>query len=114
MRLISLLLLFALIVPMLVAQGTPNDDRIYDDVRRRLADDADVKGAAIEVTITKGAITLKGRVHDEKAREKATRIAKKVKGVTTVDNQLKYCSERNLSPATGYTQRRIRGKACAF
>jgi osmotically-inducible protein OsmY len=93
MRLISLLLLFALIVPMLVAQGTPNDDRIYDDVRRRLADDADVKGAAIEVTIAKGAVTLKGLVHDEKARAKATRIAKKVKGVTTVDNQLKLFSE---------------------
>ena len=93
MRLISLLLFFALIVPMLVAQGTPNDDRIYDDVRRRLADDADVKGAAIEVSITKGAVTLKGRVHDEKARAKATRIAKKVKGVTTVDNQLKLFSE---------------------
>jgi len=93
MRLISLLLLLALIVPALVAQGTPNDDRIYDDVRRRLADDADVKGAAIEVTITKGAVTLKGRVHDEKAREKATRIAKKVKGVTTVDNQLKLFSD---------------------
>jgi osmotically-inducible protein OsmY len=45
------------------------------------------------VTITKGAVTLKGRVHDEKAREKATRIAKKVKGVTTVDNQLKLFSE---------------------
>jgi osmotically-inducible protein OsmY len=93
MRLISLLLLLALIVPALVAQGTPNDDRIYDDVRRRLADDADVKGAAIEVTIAKGAVTLKGRVHDEKAREKATRIAKKVKGVTTVDNQLKLFSD---------------------
>jgi len=93
MRLISLLLLLALIVPALVAQGTPNDDRIYDDVRRRLADDADVKGAAIEVTITKGAVTLKGRVHDEKAREKATRIAKRVKGVTTVDNQLKLFSD---------------------
>jgi osmotically-inducible protein OsmY len=45
------------------------------------------------VTIAKGAVTLKGRVHDEKAREKATRIAKKVKGVTTVDNQLKLFSE---------------------
>jgi hyperosmotically inducible protein len=93
MRLISVLLLLALIVPMLVAQGKANDDRIYDDVRRRLADDPEVKGAAIEVTITNGAITLKGRVHDEKAREKATRIAKKVKGVTTVDNQLKLFSE---------------------
>ena len=93
MRLISLLLICVLLAPMLVAQGTPNDDRIYDDVRRRLADDADVKGAAIEVTIAKGAVTLKGRVHDEKAREKATRITKKVKGVTTVDNQLKLFSD---------------------
>ena len=93
MRLISLLLVCALLAPMLVAQGNPNDDRIYDEVRRKLADDTDVKGAAIEVTIAKGAITLKGRVHDEKAREKATRIAKKVKGVTTVDNQLKLFSD---------------------
>jgi osmotically-inducible protein OsmY len=62
-------------------------------VRRRLADDTDVKGAAIEVTVKNGAITLKGRVHDEKARDKATRITKKVKGVTTVENQLKLFSD---------------------
>jgi osmotically-inducible protein OsmY len=92
MRLILLLSLIALIAPLLVAQGTPNDDRIYDEVRRKLADDTDVKGAAIEVTIANGAVTLKGRVHDEKARAKATRIAKRVKGVTTVDNQLKLFS----------------------
>jgi hyperosmotically inducible protein len=99
MRLISLLLLIALIAPMLAAQGkaaaqgSANDDRIYDEVRRKLADDPEVKGAAIEVTIANGAITLKGRVHDEKAREKATRVAKRVKGVTTVDNQLKLFSD---------------------
>ena len=94
MRLISLLLLLALIVPMLAAQAKATaDDRIYDDVRRRLADDPEVKGAAIEVTIANGAVTLKGRVHDERARAKATRVAKKVKGVTTVDNQLKLFSE---------------------
>ena len=94
MRLVSLLLIFALIAPMLVlAQGTPDDDRIYDAVRRRLADDVDVKGAGFEVIVKKGAVTLQGRVHDEKAREKAARIAKKVKGVTSVDNKLKLLSE---------------------
>ena len=94
MRLFSLLLIFALIAPMLVlAQGTPDDDRIYDAVRRRLADDVDVKGAGFEVIVKKGAVTLQGRVHDEKAREKAARIAKKVKGVTGVDNKLKLLSE---------------------
>jgi osmotically-inducible protein OsmY len=94
MRFVSLLLIFALIAPMLVlAQGTPEDDRIYDAVRRRLADDVDVKGAGFEVIVKKGAVILQGRVHDEKAREKAARIAKKVKGVISVDNKLKLLSE---------------------
>jgi osmotically-inducible protein OsmY len=94
MRLVSLLLIFALIAPMLVlAQGTSEDDRIYDAVRRRLADDVDVKGAGFDVIVKKGAVTLQGRVHDERAREKAGRIVKKVKGVTNVDNKLKLLSE---------------------
>jgi len=94
MRLVSLLLMLALIAPMLVlAQGTPDDDRIYDTVRRRLAEDVDVKGAGIDVVVKQGAVTLRGRVHDEKAREKAARVAKKVKGVTSIDNQLKLLSE---------------------
>jgi osmotically-inducible protein OsmY len=94
MRLVSLLLIFALIAPMLVlAQGTPDDDRIYDAVRRRLAEDVDVKGAGFEVAVKNGAVTLQGRVHDERAREKAARITKKVKGVTSVDNKLKLLSE---------------------
>ena len=94
MRLVCLLLILCLIAPMLVlAQKTSNDDRIYDAVRRKLADDADVKGAGFTVVVKNGAITLEGRVHDEKAREKAARVAKKVKGVTTVDNKLKLFSE---------------------
>jgi len=94
MRFISLLLLLVLTVPMFVmAQGTPNDDRIYDAVRRKLADDPDVKGAGFEVTVKNGAVTLLGRVHDEGAREKAGRLAKKVKGVTSVDNKLKLFSD---------------------
>lgn len=94
MRLISVLLILVLIVPMLVlAQGNANDDRIYDAVRRKMADDVDVKGAGFDVVVKNGAVTLQGRVHDEKAREKAARIAKKVKGVTSVDNKLKLFNE---------------------
>jgi osmotically-inducible protein OsmY len=94
MRLISLLLMLVLIVPLFVmAQGTPKDDQIYDAVRRKLADDADVKGAGFEVTVKNGAVTLSGRVHDAPARDKAGRLAKKVKGVTSVDNKLKLFSD---------------------
>lgn len=89
MRLVSLMLIFALLMPLLVAQGNPTDDRIYDEVRRKLANDADVKGAALDVTVKTGAVTIQGRVHDQKAKEKAERITKKVKGVVSVDNQLK-------------------------
>jgi len=87
-RILSLLILLSLALPLLIGQ-TKADDRIYDEVRRKLANDAEVKGAALDVTVQNGAVTLRGQVHTAKARDKAAAIAKKVKGVTTVDNQLK-------------------------
>ncbi len=89
LRVISLLLIFALAVPLL-AQGSSNpDDKIYDQVRQKLANDPDVKGGGLDVAVKNGVVTLKGVVHDEHAKEKAEKITKKVKGVTSVDNQLK-------------------------
>lgn len=85
----SLLLIFALLAPLLVAQKVPTDDSIYDEVRRRLANDEEVKGAGIDVDVKNGTVTLKGRVRTDRARAKATTIVKKIKGVTNVDNQLK-------------------------
>ena len=95
-RLISLLLLVTLVMPLLVAQPKPavSDDAISDDVRQRLASNADVRGAALDVTVKDGVVTIKGRVHTEKGRKKATEIAKKVKGVVNVDNQLKLYSDK--------------------
>lgn len=93
-RVISILLIALITVPLLVAQGkATTDDRIYNDVRARLADDPDIKGAAIDVTVKNGVVTLKGRVGDAQAREKATKVAKKAKGVTMVENELKLFSD---------------------
>jgi hyperosmotically inducible protein len=92
-RAITFLLIGLLATSLLVAQGSADDDRIYDAVRQRLAVDPDVKGGAIDVTVTDGLVTLKGRVRDQNAKEKATRITKRVKGVKSVDNQLKLFSE---------------------
>ncbi len=64
------------------------DDRIVDQVRMRLAGDADVKGGALEVSVKDGEVVIKGRVDTEKGKSKATRLAKKVKGVKSVDNEL--------------------------
>jgi osmotically-inducible protein OsmY len=94
-RLIALLLLVTLAIPMLVAQQKGvSDDAIFDDVRQRLASNADVRGAALDVTVKNGVVTIKGRVHTEKGRKKATELAKKVKGVVNVDNQLKLYSDK--------------------
>ena len=95
-RLIALLLLVILAMPLLVAQPKPavSDDAISDDVRQRLASNADVRGAALDVTVKDGVVTIKGRVHTEKGRKKATDITKKVKGVVNVDNQLKLYSDK--------------------
>jgi osmotically-inducible protein OsmY len=64
------------------------DDRIYDEVRRKLANDLDVKGAGIEVAVKNGVVTLSGKVHTEKGKEKAEKLTKKTKGVNSVQNQL--------------------------
>jgi osmotically-inducible protein OsmY len=68
--------------------ASTEDDRIIDQVRMRLAGDADVKGGALEVSVKDGEVVIKGRVDTEKGKSKATKLAKKVKGVKSVDNEL--------------------------
>jgi osmotically-inducible protein OsmY len=65
-----------------------SDDRISDQVRMKLATDADVKGGALDVVVKDGVVTIKGRVDTDKGKAKATKLAKKVKGVKDVDNEL--------------------------
>jgi osmotically-inducible protein OsmY len=69
-------------------KASNSDDRIWDQVRMRLATDQDVKGGALDVSVKDGVVTIKGRVDTEKAKNRATRLAKKVKGVKDVDNEL--------------------------
>jgi osmotically-inducible protein OsmY len=96
-RILSLVLAAFLIIPIFAQQPpvpTPapvkhtDDDRIYDEVRRKLANDLDVKGAGIEVAVKNGTVTLSGKVHTEHGREKAEKLTKKTKGVTGVVNNL--------------------------
>ena len=94
-RLFAVLLTLTLAMPMLVAQQKGvSDDTIFDNVRQKLASDADVRGAALDVTVKDGVVIIKGRVHTEKGRKKATDLAMKVKGVKSVDNQLKLYSDK--------------------
>jgi osmotically-inducible protein OsmY len=69
-------------------KGPVTDDSITDQVRMRLAGDTDVKGGGIDVEVKDGAVTLKGAVDTPRAREKAEKLTKHVKGVRSVTNQL--------------------------
>ena len=89
MRLQKLLLIFVFSLSSLLAQGTPQDDRLVDQVRLKLAGDRDVNGGGIEVKVKNGVVTLEGTVHREKQKQRAEHVAKKVKGVTSVVNNLK-------------------------
>ena len=64
------------------------DDRISDQIRMRLATDPDVKGGALDVSVKDGVVTIRGRVDTDKGKKKAEKLAKKVKGVKSVDNEL--------------------------
>lgn len=70
------------------------DDMIADYVRLRLAGDPDVKGGALQAVSKDGVVTLTGVVETPGQREKATKLAKKVKGVKQVVNNITL-KERN-------------------
>ena len=82
-------LLLAFIAAALAADKKPaSDDFINDSVRKKLAGDAVVKGGAIDVEVKDGVVTLKGRVQEQRQKSKAESLAKKVKGVKSVVNNL--------------------------
>jgi len=91
MRLISIAILFAFaLMPLLAEKGkTPiTDDVIVDQVRVKIADDSEIGGQPIQVDAHNGVVVLTGKVSTEKLKAKAEKVAKKVKGVTGVENKL--------------------------
>ena len=84
----KLVILFCmLLVPAFADQK--KDDQIYDNVKRRLAGDPDIKGGALEVVVADGVVTVKGIVRTDRAKIKTDRVVGKVKGVTKVVNELR-------------------------
>jgi hyperosmotically inducible protein len=73
----------------LAADKTPKtDDAISDLVRLRLASDPEVKGGALDAVSKGGVVTLTGVVETQRQKDKAAKLAKKVKGVKQVVNNI--------------------------
>lgn len=66
----------------------PSDDAIDDKVRIKLAGDPDVKVSQLTVAVKDGVVTLRGKVESEHVKNKASRLARKVKGVKNVVNEM--------------------------
>ena len=81
--------MLALPVVVFAADKPVPDDLIYDLVREKLAGDKDVKGGALTVDVKDGVVTLSGNTQLPKQKDKAERLARKVKGVKSVVNQIK-------------------------
>jgi hyperosmotically inducible protein len=81
--------LFLMTGVCLAADKKPlTDDLISDNVRIKLAGDAVVKGGALEAVTKDGVVTLTGTVETQEQKDKATKVAKKVKGVKQVVNNI--------------------------
>ena len=74
--------------------GTPSTGEAVDDVsigtqiKAGLASDPELSALKINVDTTQGNVRLKGEVKSMALRRKAEDLARKVKGVKSVDNQL--------------------------
>lgn len=88
--LVSILALFLLAGAILTAADKKllTDDAIHDQVMNKLASDPIVKGGSVKVDVANGVVTLSGPVGNEHQKDKATKVAKKVKGVKEVVNNL--------------------------
>src|SRR5437868_4575870 len=87
--LISLIPCLTIFGAALAADKAPvSDDTIYDNVRRKLASDPLVKGGGLNVDVKQGMVTLTGTVEQDKQKERAAKLTKKVSGVKSVTNEL--------------------------
>ena len=93
MRFLGLTVLLVVVLTPLLAdkdkdKAPVTDDVIVDQVRVKIADDSEVGGQPIQVDAHNGVVVLTGKVTNDKLKSKVEKIAKKVKGVTGVDNKL--------------------------
>jgi hyperosmotically inducible protein len=85
----ALLMLFCLAATVCLAADKPiSDNLIIDQVRIKLSGDQDVKGGALMVDSKQGVVTITGTVETQQQKDKATKLAKKIKGVKQVINNI--------------------------
>jgi len=91
MRFLGLTVLLVVVLTPLLAdkdKAPVTDDVIVDQVRVRIADDSEVGGQPITVDAHNGVVVLSGKITNDKLKSRVEKLAKKVKGVTGVEDKL--------------------------
>jgi hyperosmotically inducible periplasmic protein len=70
------------------AKAVVDDSSITAEVKAKILTTTSLKDAKIEVSTTDGVVSMTGVVKTKQAKGAATKIAKAVKGVKSIDNQL--------------------------
>lgn len=83
------LTLFVFFAAALAGADPVTDEALYDQVRIKIANDRTIGGGNIQVEVTNGVVVLTGTVKQDKHKQQAEKVAKKVKGVKSVENKLK-------------------------
>lgn len=65
-----------------------DDDKLQEQVQQRLRATPGLAGAAITVKVSGGQVTLSGEVEEPLLKSLAEQVAKKIKGVTKVINEI--------------------------
>jgi hyperosmotically inducible protein len=76
------------VAPLTAADKPANDDMITNQVMLKLSGDAVVKGGNLKVDVKDGVVTLTGAVVQDKQKDRAGKLARKIKGVKQVINNI--------------------------
>lgn len=88
-KIVATLLMAVLLAGVLMAASKPvSDNAISDEVRIKLTSDPVVKGGDLKADVKDGVVTLSGTVTDQQQKDKAKKLAGKVKGVKQVINNI--------------------------
>ena len=102
LKLLAYALLVCLLAGLVLAAAKPaSDDVIVDQVKLRLSTDPIVKGGGLGVDAKAGVVTLTGVVATAKQKDRAGKVAGKVKGVKRVDNNITVSSSLGNEKCSG-------------
>lgn len=75
--------------PSAIATPTPIEDTtVQAEVSKKILDDTELSAADIKATVSKGRATLTGTVNTASLKRRSEQVARTVKGVRSVDNQI--------------------------